>query len=151
MLEPLDIFEPLLLTVRCMEALVALMNDGAGEMLENERDEYMGSSWLLVDVYCCCFESEFVAEDVETVDVVRSRLRLLFAEVFDWLFTFDVWEDTVVVVASFYKLKLIYDVIKSYQIRFRDKNFRIYSSFIPPDLENVGKTQNFETFSPTKI
>lgn len=82
-----------------MEALVALMNDGAGEILENERDEYMGSSWLLVDVYCCCLESEFVAEDVETVDVVRSRLRLLFAEVFDWLFTFDVWEDTVVVVA----------------------------------------------------
>lgn len=109
-----------------MEALVALMNDGAGEMLENESDEYMGSSWLLVDVYCCCLESEFVDE---TVDVVRSRLRLLFAEVFDWLFTFDVWEDTVVVVASFYKLKLIYVVIKSYQIRFKDKNFRIYSSF----------------------
>jgi hypothetical protein len=98
MLEPLDIFEPLLLTVRCMEALVALMNDGAGEMLENESDEYMGSSWLLVDVYCCCLESEFVDE---TADVVRSRLRLLFAEVFDWLFVFDdVWEDTVVVVAS---------------------------------------------------
>lgn len=74
---------------------MALMNDGAGEMLENERDEYMGSSWLLVDVYCCCLESEFVDE---TVDVVRSRLRLLFAEVFDWLFRFDVWEDNVVVV-----------------------------------------------------